>query len=349
MADAPKIYFMNQNQTTLEWFFRGPSVAKAEELGWEINVNDTGEARTPEQWAEIVADADAIMTTWGSPKLDETILASNDSLQIVAHVGGSVAPYVSDVLFERGVRVCTANPLMARTVAEHCIMLMLMGLRRAHAKIKLGTRSEDMVWGRDWEVRVPQDCRIGIWGFGDTARWVLEMLRPFEPMEVLVVSEHLSEDDAAEKGMRKVEFDELFEQADVVFTLAGMTVANTGRVGAKQLAALKDGSVLINVGRAPLIQPDALIEELRKGRWTGIFDVFEKEPMPEDHPFNNMDNVILSPHYAGTGRDAHYMEAMLEEIDRFFKGEELQYEIRQSRAAQMTDMGAVREAQKEEK
>ena len=346
MAETPRIYFLNQAEQTLEWFLRGPSKARAEELGWEIRVNDTGGPIERERWAEIIADADALLTTWGSPKVDSELLAHNESLQIIGHVGGSVAPYIADEVFDRGVRVTTANTFMARSCAEQCIMLMLMGIRRAHLKLKLGTRSEPMNWGKDWEIRAPEHCVIGIWGFGDIAGWVLSMLRPMEPREVIVASGHLSAEDAAEKGMRKVEFDELFAQADVIFTLAGMTVENTGRVGPEQLASIKDGAVLINIGRAPLIQPEALVEELRKGRFTGIFDVFEKEPLPEDHPLNELPNVILSPHFAGTGRDAHYLAAMLDEIDRCRRGEPLRYEVFGSRARQMTDMDAVRAAQR---
>jgi len=111
---------------------------------------------------------------------------------------------------------------------------------------------------------------------------------------------------------------------------------------------MKTGSIIINVGRAPLIQPEALLEELQSGRIMGVFDVYEREPLPDDHPLNDLHNVILSPHYAGTGRDAHYMRVMLDEIERFFSGEELQYEVRASRARQMTDMGAVREAQRKQ-
>lgn len=348
MADEPKIVFMNQNPGVVDWFYRGPSKSRAEELGWDIRFNETVGALDAEQWAEMVADCNALLTTWGSPKIDNEILAKNDALKIVAHVGGSVAAIVSDDLYDRGVRVSTANPLMARSVAEHCIMLMLMGTRRAHDHIKLGTRSETMRHFKDWAIRVPQDLVIGIWGFGDIASYVVDMLGPFEPKEIQVVSGHLSEEDAAARGMRKVEFDALFEQADVIFTLAGMTVANTGAVGEKQLRAMKSGSMIINVGRAPLIDPDALLAELKRGRILGIFDVFEREPLPEDHPYNSLHNVILSPHYGGTGRDAHYMAVMLDEIGRLWNGEELQYEVHASRARQMTDMGAVREAQKKQ-
>ena len=152
MADEPKIVFMNQNPGVVDWFYRGPSKVRAEELGWDIRFNETGGALDAEQWAEMVADCNALLTTWGSPKIDNAILAKNDSLRIVAHVGGSVAAIVSDDLYDRGVRVSTANPLMARSVAEHCIMLMLMGTRRAHDHIKLGTRSETMRHYKDWHL-----------------------------------------------------------------------------------------------------------------------------------------------------------------------------------------------------
>ena len=92
--------------------------------------------------------------------------------------------------------------------------------------------------------------------------------------------------------------------------------------------------------------PVSLLEELRRGRITGIFDVYEKEPLPEDDPLNELPNVILQPHNGGTGRDAKYMAVMLDELDRFFRGEPLQYEVSYERGMQMTDMEAVRQAQR---
>ena len=75
MIEKPTVVFMNQNPTTLQWFYRGPSKRRAAELGWEIRVNDTGGPLETEQWAEMVADADALMTTWGSPRITDEILA----------------------------------------------------------------------------------------------------------------------------------------------------------------------------------------------------------------------------------------------------------------------------------
>ncbi len=347
MNQQPTIWFLNNSQSSVDWFMRGPSLEKIAELGWTIHRNETGDKLAPERWAELIADADALLTTWGSPKVDEVVLAQAQRVRIIGHVGGSVAPYISPYVFERGIKVTTANDLMARSVAEACMMLLLMALRRAHVHVKLGVRSEPMVWGKDEQIRPIEDCVIGIWGFGDTARWLLRLLQPFEPRQVLVASGHLSETQAAELGMTKVQFEELFARSDVVFTLAGMTVANTGRVGPAQLAALPDGAVLINVGRAPLIQPEALVAELKRGRITACLDVFEAEPLPEDDPLNHLPNVILQPHNAGTGRDAKYLAAMLDELDRFFRGQPLRYEVTLERGLQMTDMEAVRRAQQD--
>lgn len=342
----PDVLFMNQNKSVREWFIRGPSLDKIDELGWDIRYNETDEPLDDAQWAELVESAEVVLTTWGSPALNETVLSRNDSLKFVGHVGGSVAAYVTDYLYDLGVPVCTANPLMARTVAEAILMHMLMGLKRVHKHVKLGTRSETMEWYKDEKLRVAEDCVIGIWGYGDIAQWLVHYLHPFDPKDIIVCSGHMTEEGAAKEGFRLVEFGEIFSEADCIFCLAGMTVANKGRVGPKQLEAIKDGALLIQPGRAPLIEREPLYQELQKRRFIGIFDVYYQEPLPDDDPLNEMPNVILNPHNAGSGRDDRYMKAMLEEAERFFAGEELQYEVSRSRASEMTDMGAVRDSDK---
>jgi phosphoglycerate dehydrogenase-like enzyme len=347
LADQPQIVFMNASPKTLDWFWREPSTSRVRDLGHPIKINESEEALTPEQWAEFIADADALLTSWGTPRLDETLLARNDRLKLVAHVGGSVAPVTSDELYARGVRTTTANQFMARSVAEAGFMLMMMGLRRAHIHCQLGVRSEKMVWGQDRDIRVPQDCTVGFWGYGDITQWVIKLLRPFEPREILVNSAHLSAEDAAAGGLTKVEFDDLFARSDVIFCLAGMTVANHHRVSTPQLQAIRDGALLINLGRAPLLDPVALVEELKKERFLGLFDVFEQEPLPADDPLANLPNVILSPHNAGTGRDGWYLGEMVAEIDRFFRGEPLLYEVSAARSQGMTDLEAVRQHERQ--
>ena len=109
-----------------------------------------------------------------------------------------------------------------------------------------------------------------------------------------------------------------------------------------QLAAIKEGGVLVNCGRAPLIDEDALIAALQEQRFTAIMDVFEEEPLPDEHPYRTLPNVILTPHCAGNGRDARYLGMMLEEFDRFFRGATLEYEVSLERALAMTDSSLLR-------
>ncbi|MFP3904073.1 MAG: hypothetical protein ACLFWB_07510, partial [Armatimonadota bacterium] len=183
---SPNVLFMNQREQTRKWFMRGPTLEKIDELGWDIRYNETDEPLEEEEWADLVEGAEVLLTTWGSPQLNETVLGKNDTLKFVGHVGGSVAAYVTDYLYDLGVPVCTANPLMARTVAEATVMHMLMALKRAHKHVKLGTRSEPMEWYKDGDIRVPEDCVMGIWGYGDIARWLVHYLKPFEPKDIIV-------------------------------------------------------------------------------------------------------------------------------------------------------------------
>jgi phosphoglycerate dehydrogenase-like enzyme len=189
---------------------------------------------------------------------------------------------------------------------------------------------------------IPQDSVVGIWGYGDVARWLIRFLQPLEPREIIVCDDYLHEDEAREEGIRKVQFDELFSQSDIVHCLTALTEANKGRVGKGQLDLLRDDAILVNCGRAALIQEEALVEALRENRFTAIMDVFETEPLAEDHPYQSMPNVLLTPHNAGYGRDEYYLAAMLDEFERFFSGRPLETEVSLERAIAMTNSALMR-------
>lgn len=342
MSPSPDILFLAHPGRLQDWFFRGRSKERAEQLEFSVRLNHLNAPLSGEDWADLLVGVDAVLTTWGSPRLDEIVLSRNSTLKIVGHVGGSVAGIVSAELYERGVRVCTANPLMARTVAEWSLMMTLVGLRRLVTYARFRNADPGPIWEERQINLPPSDAVIGIWGYGDVARRLIELLRPLKPKEIIVSDDFLTADTAAAEGIRKIDLDSLFAQADVIHCLTSLNPANKGRVGAKQLAAIKDGAALLNCGRAALIQEDALIAELRRNRFAAIMDVYESEPLTEGHPFREMTNVILTPHNAGCGRDETYLAAMLDEFDRFFRGEPLQMEVLQERAMVMTDASLMR-------
>lgn len=335
MSKSPNIVFtvFDDNRREVLWTECGRRVA--EELGFEVRLNPCAPPVATEQWAEFFAEADAILTTWGAPQLDAAVLARNTRLRFVGHAAGSVARIVSPELFERGVRFSTANREMARSVAHWCLMMTLVGLRDMLAYTQFGVAGElRREAGKD--IRDPRDCVVGVWGYGDVARAYIEMLRPFEPAEILVSDDYLTEEMAREGGVTKVELEEVFARSDVVQLLQSLTGRSQGRVGRDLLSRMRDGAVLVNAGRAGVTREDALIEALGEGRFVGILDVFHTEPLPEDSPLRKMPNVILTPHNAGKeGRD-RYVGLMLQEYARLLEGEPLQYEVTYERAMRMT-------------
>ena len=165
---------------------------------------------------------------------------------------------------------------------------------------------------------------------------MIELLKPLMPKEILVSSDYLSDDVADGLQIRKVSQKNLFSSSDVIHCLESLTVRTFEVIGAKELGLIQDGAVLINAGRAHLINEAALINELAKGRFTAILDVFHKEPLPHNSPILNMPNVILSPHCAGLGNRDLYVPCVLEEFQRHFKGQSLQHGVSLTRAKNMT-------------
>ena len=308
----------------------------AERLGYEVSLIKESYAEAEKHWPELLSEADAIITTWQSPRIDEKILGVNDKLKIVGHAAGSVADYISPEMFERGVKLTSANPDMAHSVAEWCLMGALMGSRKVLNYTKFGTLGGAMDFPGRHRCGTIQNATIGIWGFGAIASSLHSMLLPLKPGKILVNSNHLSEIEAMSKGMVKVELDTLFQKSDIIFLLTGLNPQTEGRVDSGLLAKIKPGAVLVNGGRGQLVQEDALIAELEKGRFTGVFDVFHQEPLSSDNPLQDLPNVIMTPHNAGYPSRMNYVSTILNEFDRFFKNIPLKYEVEPDKICYMT-------------
>ena len=114
------------------------------------------------------------------------------------------------------------------------------------------------------------------------------------------------DDDAFAEGVERVESPlELFEMSDVVGIHAPLTDETRGMVGAGELRALGADGIVVNAARGGLVDEDALVEALREGAISGAgVDVFEEEPAPADHPLFELENVVVSPHMAGSTRES---------------------------------------------
>jgi len=291
--------------------------------------------RTPEDWRAFLHGANAVITVWETPKLDESILGTDTSIRFVGHAGGSAAGIATPFLFAKDIRICTANKVMAEGVARWCLMMTLIGMRRLLDYAQWGT-FRPLVWEHRYPSMSPSETVVGIWGFGDISRSLIHHLKTLDPAKILVCSRSLDPAKARELGLTLVDLETLFEQADVIHLLQSLNRHSEGRIDAAMLRRIRDGAVLINGGRAHLLNESDFLASLRENRYTAITDVHFEEPLPKQSPFRNCPNLIATPHSAAQEASFPYVKTMLEEYDRFRRGEPLQHEISLERALAMT-------------
>jgi phosphoglycerate dehydrogenase-like enzyme len=116
-------------------------------------------------------------------------------------------------------------------------------------------------------------------------------------MDVVAWSQNLTEERCAELGVAFVTKDELLSSADVLGVFLVFSERSRNTLRAEDLAKMKAGAILVNISRGPIVEEEALVEALRSGHLAGAgLDVFDREPLPADHPFRSLDNVVVTPH-----------------------------------------------------
>lgn len=153
-----------------------------------------------------------------------------------------------------------------------------------------------------------QGATVGLVGWGENARAFAERLRRV-PARVLVYSEHAAAEDIHNSGAVPASLGEVLA-ADVISLHRGLTDSTRHSLGAAELAKLRPGSVLINVARGALIEPDALLARLKRGGIVACLDTYEEEPLSASHPLRRLPNVFLTAHIAGGSTDNHAAAAV---------------------------------------
>ena len=331
MADRPSIAILIP-QVTWDQVITPEAATRLEQTGRVLRPDLKDEA----QVRAALAEADAALTGWKCPKITADLLGAAPHLKLIAHTAGSVKGLIDASAWERGVAVTHAANLIADAVAEMCIALELTCLRRVH-ELDRGMR-EGKTWDqlREWPGELLRGKRVGLVGCGYVARKHLALLKAFGP-DVSVFDPYLSDEAAAELGVRKTDLDTLFRESKVVSNHAPITPVTKGLIGKAQLALLQPGSVFINTARAYTVDYAALLEELSTGRFYAAIDVFEKEPLAQDSPFLTLPNVVVTPHAAGHSVDSHHAQgmAMVEEVERFLSGQPLRYQVSKQQLAIM--------------
>jgi phosphoglycerate dehydrogenase-like enzyme len=170
---------------------------------------------------------------------------------------------------------------------------------------------------------------VGIIGAGHVGRKVIEYLRNFEVKHILLYDPYLTVDAAAELGVIAVSLPELLRRSDAVSLHAPALPTTYHMLGSKELALLRDGTVLINTSRGQNIDEEALVSELERGRLMAFLDVTDPEPPALGSRLRSLPNVVLTPHVSGGGANNRMGDCAVEEVRRFLAGEPALYEVRQ--------------------
>lgn len=318
-----KILFMNGNSRLVNSLWNGECGKKAARYGFEVDIPARDRDLPAEVWPQLLPEYDGVITSWGSPVCTAELLRRAPRLGIIGHAAGSAVAVTDESTYRTPVKVVTANRMMAETVSEWCVMMLLVAQRRLteYAKFRQGERCD---WTKNTGFPGLGQLVVGIWGMGDVARALLKKLSVFRTGGILVCSGHADADDIRAAGGEKIsDFEEFLKRSDLLVCLAGMTPGNCRKLDAARLALLKDGATVLNPGRARLIDNEALFREVRSGRLSAILDVFEEEPLPPDSPWYALPGALLTPHSgAGCGRE-RYIPYLLDEFDLFFSGREL--------------------------
>ncbi|MCC7123831.1 MAG: D-2-hydroxyacid dehydrogenase [Acidobacteria bacterium] len=287
-------------------------------------------AKTPEERAAGLADAD-VLYTW---ILSAAELARAPKVRWFHTSAVALETLCLPELFARGVRVSNTRGVQAVPIAEHVLAMLLAFAKQvpftlvnqatAHwAQTEyMGTRQPWLITGRT----------LGLVGVGTIGSALAERAAALG-MNVMAVRRQLDGD--AVPGITRTfapsELHDMLRLCDVVVVAAPLTAETEGVFDARAFAAMRPGAIFINVGRARIVETDALIAALRSGHLGGAsLDVFPQEPLPPEHPLWTCPNVILTPHTSGF-RQGHWEEVgaiFAENFERLNAGEPLMYEVR---------------------
>lgn len=198
-------------------------------------------------------------------------------------------------LLPPGVRLCNAKGVHEASTAELTLALILASLRGIPGFVR-GQDKEQWLSGF---YPALADKSVLIVGYGSIGAAIEDRLAPFECARVARVARSAR---TSERGEVRAftDLSALIPVADVVIVCTPLTDATKGLVGADFLSRMKDGALLVNVARGPVVETKALLAEVGSGRITAALDVTDPEPLPAGHPLWHAPGVLISPHVGGS-------------------------------------------------
>lgn len=241
------------------------------------------------------------------------------NLKWIQSMAAGVENYTRSKLIPSGVILTKPKGIFGPLMAEYVIGYIL-AITQSMKRIFEDQKK------KSWQPFVVDSIRqktVGIMGLGSVGAHIAYRLH-LMAVEVVGFEEQERNLPYVTREYTTKEIDEFLGKSDFVVMALPLTDATEGIIGEKQFNSMKNSAYLINISRGPLVQEDALFKALQKGLIAGaVLDVFNEEPLPEDHPFWNLENVIITPHISAPSLPEDLVKIFLENLKRWEEGKEL--------------------------
>ena len=274
--------------------------------GWNTDVvyRDT----PLEEQKRIAADADFIMVYRAS--LHDDVLRVAENVRMVQVLSAGYDSMNLRLMRDLEVPCCNNGGANSRAVADHAVLLMLAvykQLMAAERATREGRWGQPITGMNTFEMA---DKLVGILGLGNIGKQVARRVQGFEARVQYHDLFPLTPELETELGVTRVGIRELFETSDIISVHTPLTPGTRHIVSRDLIELMKPTAVFVNTSRGPVVDESAIIDALREGRIAAAgLDVFEKEPIDPDNPLLSMDNVVVTPHSAGTTWDTWFRRA----------------------------------------
>jgi phosphoglycerate dehydrogenase-like enzyme len=234
-------------------------------------------------------------------------------LKLIIVTGARTHTIDFEAAMGRGITVCHTHPGESQHATSELTWALILACVRyipqEHQRVSTGGWQETIG-------TVLHGKTLGIVGLGKLGSRVAAIAQAFG-MDIIAWSQNLTAERAEAAGAKLVSKDELFARSDVVTIHLVLSERTRGLVGAHELGLMKPTAILINTSRGPIVDETALIEALRSGKIRGAgLDVYDREPLPADHPLRTLANVVHTPHlgYVTEGAYREFYPDMVENI-----------------------------------
>ncbi len=250
-----------------------------------------------------ISEADYVLAG-GREKIDEEVLLAASNLKMIHRSGVGLDALDLAALREHNISLYVSQGINAQSVAEHTLLLVLGTLRRI-GEVQERTRAGEWVKHQfGIHCRNLRGKTVGLIGFGKIAKEFARLLTGFDVEVVYFKPEPMSDDEEATYNTMWLPFDELLARVDILSLHCGLTDGTFELINKNSLIKMKPGSIIINTARGGLINELDLIDALNSGQISAAgLDVFAQEPLPKDHPFLRLPNVLLTPHIGSITRE----------------------------------------------